>query len=532
MTPDRFIGVISFFRQEVANRPFLLFVGLLLLCGLAGMRQSRQSDRRPRDRAPSLIAMAAIAAYAAIVIWYVGQEQYADAAEPTIAAVATLFDAGRPVYHDLDSAERYAHIYGPVAFIIPAWSFSLLGGSIVISKVPGALAGLLSVVAIFVLLDWKAERGTALRLTGLFVVLCLAFQQVSFWIRPDSFELFAAVVGLAAAVRIRADTAAGALIGLATGLLAGLKMTGPVYALPAFALLVADRRMRAIGLALPVAAIVCVLPFVTYDNVSFPHYIAWLRTSARNGLQFSTLKQNVEWLLFLLVPLVPSLTGRSQPRERWLYGSLVAGMSAVALAAAKPGAGPYHLLPFVPAVVYALAASARGTEAVADPWHRRGLVSYVACCGIIAFLQIAYLGWSTTRTPGSQLAADLRRLIAAHPAARMEMGYSGANEAFVFVRPILVFQQRDYLFDAPAIQEHQLSRLAFPEASVRAVENCRADVWILPRGGEPFTLRNRYPATGEAPLFPDAIRSAFSQTYRQTATTEFFDVWTCQRHDK
>jgi Dolichyl-phosphate-mannose-protein mannosyltransferase len=533
MTLDRFVDVISFIRQEIANRPFLLFLALLTLSAVVRVRRSG----RPAD-SPSVagytLAIVAIGAYAAIAMWYVGQEQYADAAEPTIAAVAALFDAGRPVYHAIDSAERYAHIYGPLAFIIPGWCLSLLGGSIIGSKAPGAAAGLLSIAAMFALVHRTGERRRGLVLAGLFAALCLAFQHVSFWNRPDSYELLAASAAMLAAVRARGDGLAGVLLGVAAGVLVGLKMTGPVYALPAFAVLAAQSRMRAIGLAALTALIVAVLPFVLYDNVTFSNYLTWLRASARNGLQFSTLKQNVEWALFLLIPLVPSFVRHRDPVERWLHGSLAVGMALIALAASKPGAGPYHLLPFVPAVAYAVAVRSRpgGAAAPADGWHRSGVAGYATSCAVIAFLQMSYLVWSTTRTPGTALAADVRRVVAAHPSARIEMGYSAQNEAFSYVRPILVFHQREYLFDAPAIQEHQLSRVELPDASIRAVESCRATVWLIPRGGEPFSLRNRYPLTGQALLFPDSVRAAFRKAYVHTANTEFFDLWTCRDHVK
>jgi hypothetical protein len=311
-------------------------------------------------------------------------------------------------------------------------------------------------------------------------------------------------------------------------------MTGPLYALPAFALLAAPRRTRAIGLAVVTAAAVGALPFVLYDNVSFASYLTWLRASARNGLQLSTLKQNVEWALFMLVPLVPSFLRHRDPVDRWLHGSLAVGMALVALAASKPGAGPYHLLPFAPALVHAVASRPRSSEAdaAADRWRRTGAASYVTACAVIAFLQISYLVWATTRTPGTELAADLRRIVASNPSARIEMGYSAGNEGFSYVRPILVFDQREYLFDGPAIQEHQLSGIELPAASIQAVASCRIALWLIPRGGEPFSLRNRYPLTGQAPLFPDAMRVAFRNAYVHSANSEFFDLWTCRAHVK
>ena len=55
--------------------------------------------------------------YAASVAWYASDDHYFDAAEPTMTIVGWLFSQGQPLYHDPASAERYAHIYGPLAFL-------------------------------------------------------------------------------------------------------------------------------------------------------------------------------------------------------------------------------------------------------------------------------------------------------------------------------------------------------------------------------------------------------------------------------
>ena len=204
-------------------------------------------------------------------------------------------------------------------------------------------------------------------------------------------------------------------------------------------------------------------------------------------------------------------------------------MVGVAIAASKPGAGAYHLLPFLPAILFA-AAPAFGAWAVAnDRQVRLGLRSFAITCAIVAALQLSNLVWATTRTPASRLAADVEAYLDAHPGARVEMGYAAEDESFSYVRPVIVFRQRRYLFDAPAIQEYQLSGLALPEASVRALERCDVDAWLIAKNGAPFSLRNRYPSTAHVPLFPDVVRLTFDRAYVRSASTEYFDVWTCRQ---
>ena len=78
------------------------------------------------------------------------------------------------------------------------------------------------------------------------------------------------------------------------------------------------------------------------------------------------------------------------------------------------------------------------------------------------------------------------------------------------------------------MQEHQLSRLPLPAATIDAIRRCRADVWLVPRGTEPFTGPNRYPAAAMAPIFPEALRAAFRDAYVADGHTQYFDVWRCR----
>lgn len=536
MTLEHVFQVLASLRLQVANRPLVLFAALFTVGVLwSAIRPGRARPIHEQQRAPASVlpalALLALAIYSVLVVWYVRHQQYADAAEPTMAALAALVEAGQPIYHGIDSAERYSHIYGPLAFIIPSWPSAVLGHSGVASKIAGAAAGLLAVVVVFGLTHTHDRPRNALLLTGLFAAVCLMFQNVSFWIRPDSLELLAAAVAVLAVVRIPSPLMAAIAVGAATGMLAGLKMTGPLYAVPALALLASRHRTGPLALAGAVALVVGVSPFLIYPDVSFANYVLWLRTSANNGLMFFTLKQNVEWALFLALPLAPALVMRPlDPQARWLYGSLISSMALVAVAASKPGAGPYHLLPFMPAIIYAAGIPLRAAapELLHDRALRPGRRAFVLSVGIVASLQVSYLVWSVTRTPSAQITADLKRIVQAYPAARIEMGYSAENEAFSYARPLLVLHQGAYLFDAPAIQEYQMSGVAFPAAAIHAVRRCDVDLWLFPKDGTPFSLRNRYPSTGHMPLFPSELVAAFNQAYRRVRSTDHFDIWACR----
>jgi hypothetical protein len=532
LAAPQLLEAIGVLRREITNHPVLFVVLVAAVLEVVGrLRSDPERSARLGPRVAVLAAIASLVAYLAIVLWYVQIDQYADPAEPSIAAVAWLFDNGQPIYHDLQSAERYSHIYGPLAFIIPGWSLAIFGADIRTSKVAGALAGLASIATVFALTRRAGGRRPAMTVTALYATTCLMFQHVSFWIRPDSFQLLFSGLALYAAASAPQRIWSAVVVGVAAGALADLKLTAPLYALPAFAVLLAERRWRAALAAAALAAIVAAVPFVMFANVSFSNFLLWVRTSAGTGLQPALMAGNIEWGAFLLLPL--ALLPRAAwagPTDRWLLGCTIAAVAAIAVIASKPGTGPYHLLPFAPAIAYGLARSAgrQGAAFAEAPRSRRLATAIGVSIGIIATLQTIAFVHAATRTHGQPVADDVRRIAARHPTARVAMGYSTENEAYPYVRPILVFQGGPYLFDAPAIQEFQLAGRELPAASIDAISTCGVDIWLIPKGGDPFSLRNRYPQTGHAPLFSADFRAAFHRGYAHTSSTDYFDLWTCR----
>jgi hypothetical protein len=50
-----------------------------------------------------------------------------------------------------------------------------------------------------------------------------------------------------------------------------------------------------------------------------------------------------------------------------------------------------------------------------------------------------------------------------------------------------------------------------------------ADVWLIPHGDQPFTIRSFYPPSPE--LFDDAFRASFAENYQRVGSSRFFDVY-------
>src|SRR5215203_1397547 len=129
MSSHVFVQVVSAFRIRYGERPFWLFIALLvLLMAAAALTRALRTGRSNRLATAAMwLGIVSIATYLTIAAWYALLPYFFDYAEPTVAAIAWLFEIGKPIYHAPDAAERYSHIYGPLAFMIPGWFLAGFG---------------------------------------------------------------------------------------------------------------------------------------------------------------------------------------------------------------------------------------------------------------------------------------------------------------------------------------------------------------------------------------------------------------------
>jgi hypothetical protein len=310
-------------------------------------------------------------------------------------------------------------------------------------------------------------------------------------------------------------------------------MTGPLYTFPIFAIVYHRAGWQHVTLACATALPVAMLPFAL-SNVSFSNYVEWVALSARTGLGLATLRQNLEWAAYFGVPILLSYCTRPEQRSsgaevRSILLALGLATTAIVVAASKPGAGPYHLLPLLPVVLYVVARYLRDGSPldVVDPSVLiAGLGFVLVSVSIAAAQQAQFLLTMSQRTERLE-AADIEQFANSHEGV-VEMGY-GSTEAFTLERPVLVFRNNSYTLDQPAVREHQLAGLELPPATLEALRACHARYWLIPKGETPFSGRNAYPAVLLAPLFSDEFRRVFQQTYELTGATTYFDVWECRR---
>jgi hypothetical protein len=521
---------LQLFEIARFGRPVVLSVLLYgAIWTLTRVLRVRSKPSRTRTAGGLLLLISAVAwtAFVAIAVWYARDPRYYDFAEPTMPAVAWMFAIGKPLYPMTTAAERYAHIYGPLAFMPLGAAMRLFGGDLIVTKCVGAAAGIVSLFFVFAALRSHLTARASVLFTGYCALLLLAFRNAAFWSRPDSLELLCtsvAVWGLA-----RARPFGWFAMGVTVGVFSNLKFSGPLYCVPFFVLLLERSRPRTIVLAFATAIIVAALPFIAFPNVSFHEYLSWIVLSARNGIVWSTLRQNLEWVVFLSAPfaaacLIAVRRQRTRAASRSVVAALVLAMGGVAVLASKPGAGPYHLLPFLPLVTF-LTAMQMDRLRLEDVGILLPVTFTTVAVAITLAQQTSFIS-TVKQIDAAGPSADVLRFADSHPGAVIQIGYS-SDERMTFVRPLLVFRSNTYLLDQPAIQEHQLAGIEIPDATERAFRSCAVTYWLIPKAGEPFSAVNRYPSMHRRPLFGSTFRQAFFDAYERSDRTDYFDVWTC-----
>jgi hypothetical protein len=469
---------------------------------------------------------------------YLTFDSYVDHIEPSVAIISWLLMQGQPPYTPIDDPHRYSLVYGPVLYIINGLTLQIFGPSIFVSKLGGVAAGVGSVLIGFLFFKRIAGTASAVLATGLSALVFLAFLQVAYWNRADSFIVLLVSLGLLASTLER-RVLATALLGLSIGLAMGLKAHAIVYFLPVLGL--SFVRLGKVNLlaALATASAIALLPFAL-GPISLENYVLWLRAASGHGLDGLLFLQNVSVAALLVVPAIAVIQPTS---ERWsglrgeklhYLAGLVGALAFVAIIAAKPGAGPHHFVPLVHTCLAGMLLLASG----ADVWRlsaRGGLVLWVLISWVTLF-SVKAVGVSVQAVPfvvsqisvSRDLQHELRFISNLHPDSRIEFGYTDDRSyQLTFVRPSLAFEQNAYLVDPPALMDMHLADMKIPDSTTLKLTVCEVEFWVLPSLGNPFSIRTAYPSGGL--LFDPEFRQAFLENYRMIMQVGYFRVWGCAR---
>jgi hypothetical protein len=492
--PERMRSLLRIVLIDHPLLAFLLSVGpVLFLARLAGEPASRHFRR-----VAGLAGVGCITLYLALVVWYVSSPLLIDHVEPSVMANSWLLITGHPLYDTLDSAEIRSLGYGPSAFLVYGLAFTLFGGKVVVAKLTGALGGALCLLLCLFTLRPSREAKTALPYVGLMALFFLLFDFKSFRARVDPF-LVASMAAAVWGVALTGGGIAGIVCGVAFGFCVNVKLHGVLYCLPVAALLWRRHGTSSLALSIAVALATFYLPFLVLPQISSTPYMEWIDALSHHGLSSRVFLRNLSWVVFLATPVwilalwmrrnAPETLRRMLRAETLPLAALALGVVPVVIAGSKIGAGPHHLMPFVPLVVYALASMPEALESTA----RRELGRNVAvAAGLVAFAGAALVSSAADMgrslaflrpVPAGAVVAEVRKIMRDEPDASIQMGYGKfSSYPLSWYRAPLVFAGHPYLIDPPGDSRRQ-------------------------------------------DLFGDEFREVFQERYEQRGTTRFFDPW-------
>ena len=536
-------ATLSLVREHAVLWPALLFAlvtPIHLLRADRGRRSAQFTQRESRNLV--LAGAAAIALFVLSVALYLSSAALVDMWESVSGSVAALFLRGEPIYPDLSTEQRYGSPYGPYLYIALGVSQLLFGASAFATKLPCVVAGLLA-IALFgsVVYRRSGALGMAIVFAGFEAALLLVFRLQAFWPKADSLILLAVTIGLVAVLRTGLPWQL--LLGFCLGIATGMKLHAAVYFLPLIPLAFSRGwTTRALIFAGIAGASVTMLPFLVLPGqFSIANYLALLQMAAHEGFSFEAALRFLKWAAALaaLIAVGDRWQGRNEEltaqerRFRFRYRLAVAiGLALAVVPGAAIGAGPRHLMPFVPLALFDFSSHfCKATVLTAGrdrPFWR--LLAYSAfAASLLAAIATTGRVFELRRSanaPLLALQAEIRRVLNSYRDATILMGAGDDdNLAVPLARQELVFAGHPIGIDTACMMDYR--RAARPEpdlpklaAELRARDD-RPLVWIVPHG-EPFSISNIYDGQ---PVFSDEFRQSFRDAFEIAERTAFFDLY-------
>ena len=471
--------------------------------------------------------------------------------EPTVIAVAAAELHGQPLYHAADAGDRYSVLYGPMVFwvYVPPMLAHIVDLRVyqIWVGLPLLFAGL---IVFRIVRRAGSHFGSGLALLPYTVTVFIV--AANEWaMKGDAWMLLFFSLELQLALVLPANAAVVA-VAVAASLLINVKATAVCLACVPMAIL--GRRLggaKALQAGL-LAAVFTALPFLV-PGVSARHYIYWLRTSSRHGIDLHMVAGNTALMIFMALPVSVLLCllvwwERTQTL-RWLGQHRIVILVSVTaclvlvVTGAKVGAGPWHCAPMAPLFAWFTAVlwrRCRELPLLVQPLPRAFLATAVLSqllVGALALRSGVVVHWrgdypASHTVPGRLLAQDLASIVRAYPRTQIQMGY-GDDETYemTWQRPILVLLGNHYSLDADNLNEMEFAGIGLPEATLAELRTCRSRMYLIPKGAAPFSMHSLYylgGATAPKLLFPESFRQEFFRSYQKSGSSRYFDLWSCR----
>jgi hypothetical protein len=543
---DFFVYILSFFIFK--NEYQTLSAAFALICLLFVIFEHSKITKAVLRSQQLFWIVATLAIFSSLtyslgVVLHLFYPNYIDHFEATVAEISWLGTHGKPIYPDWRSEDIYEAAYGPMLFIV---------NGTVLRMVPTILGSKLAGWAAFVLalaLSYIAFKSRTSNQKLVFLFFCIVVVQVSFfhfpsyafWSRAEPFLVLIGVLTIFATLKLP-NPAAAITIGIMAGLAVGFKIHGALYALPAFlAIWGSGESWRdQIGLAtlsLIAAGVVAGIPFVAWSGASVEGYKSVLLMAAKHGLSLDLFETNSLFALVLSSPIAFVLYFRRpllDPAHRWFIAGVLASLAVTTVIASKNGAGPHHLLPFIPLSAYGLLLvweSPSSKPAVPKLTHAVGILVLVPLLVFYSPGAMLWTRWFVSRYRATwetekQKIQELEALYAQYPLAEFGLSDS-AHYDDTFYRTLLVFRGEPVRIDFASWMDLQYAGVS-ERRIIHWLGQCDIQVWILPQG-DPFAMINYY--TNRS-LLSSEFRRTFFANYSVVKEGAYYRVWRCQPSGK
>ena len=263
-------------------------------------------------------------------------------------------------------------------------------------------------------------------------------------------------------------------------------------------------------------------PFIP-NNVSIIEYYRYFQVLQHHSSNKWLFAQNVVFTGMCVVPLFlmyTFFTPRLPRAFNWFATTLVLCMTMVTFLAAISGAGPHHLLPFLPAVVWGFAVMHREVSLSLRDLRARGRYEGLWLGVIAAFLfgygPIAITSWGTVLnrfadTPFvTQGIVEINRALDKNPGLTVAVGPGGGSFDAHRLRVLPVFRGNPLPIDSTAWLDLEADGIS-NKVIRRAIQECRVDLWLLPSNA-PFVTISHYHGGN---IYSKEVLADFHATYEK-----------------
>jgi hypothetical protein len=473
-----------------------------------------------------------------IILWLIGGWLYLTSGgfyahvESCSVVVAQQWLHGQPLYPSPDYPDQYGMLYGPFGFVWLAGVLSLVPDPILASKISGGFWAVLAMGAFYLALRRRWDFATAVAGTGLMASELMAFYTdpgVVFGPLSDPILTASVSLGLLA---MTCGRSAGTVLLAASFILAiDNKAHALLYFLPILAVWTCRHgvvlSLLTVTASLLMASLLFLLP-----NVSLANFLFWLSMARHHPFSPSVFLHNAFHLLRLVVLLTPFLVSVSWSRSwgRWsedqiLFGMLLLAAGIMILPTSVQGAGPHHLVPFLPIVAYLFCAALHESPK-GMPVTRVVVFALVALFCACQFARDVVLLRTVHRTvvaaQAQAVQADLRHILSVYPPSQIQMGIGDDKDyALTLYSPILYATGQPCVVHGCSYMDRKIAGLGDePLRKILLAEQYR--IWLVPRNDQPFSLTSFY---DESTIFSESVRETFAQHYAKTASSPFYDIY-------